>query len=67
MEEITQQQRLGIAKNQVLGQSYDLFFNLRELKASDSENGRSWAIAATKAEELYAWICYVLTLDRDRS
>jgi hypothetical protein len=54
-------------KQQVLEQSYELFFNLRELKTRDSENGRSWAIAATKAEELHAWICYVLTLDGDRS
>jgi hypothetical protein len=60
MEEITKQQ-------QVLVESYELFFNLRALKASDPSNGRAWAIAATKAEELYAWICYVLTLDGDRS
>lgn len=32
---------------------------LDELKSADPERGRLWAIAATEAEKLIAWIGYV--------
>ena len=38
--------------------SWDLFQALLRLKQTEKDNGRVWAIAATRAEELHAWIAY---------
>lgn len=40
--------------------SWQLLGALRSLKASDTIRGREWAIAATEAEKLHAWIGYVV-------
>ena len=45
-----------------MGISWQLLVLLRKLKAADSERGREWAIAATDAEKLHAWISYVVAM-----
>ena len=40
----------------------NLFLRLQQLKASDTKHGREWAIAATEAQKLTAWISYVIAL-----
>ena len=42
--------------------SWHLLVLLRKLKAADPERGREWAIAATDAEKLHAWISYVVAM-----
>ena len=44
-----------------LDASWQLFCELLSLKTSDSRRGREWAVAATQAEKLYAWINHVIT------
>lgn len=41
-----------------LQMSWDLYNALLRLKQTDKKNGRVWAIAATDAEKLHAWIAY---------
>ena len=45
--------------------SLDLYQALFRLKQADASNGRVWAIAATEAEKLHAWICYAVGVAND--
>ena len=50
-----------------LGVSWDLFKGLRRLKLHEPEKARLWAIAATEAERLHAWIAYVVGVASDET
>lgn len=43
-----------------LQMAWELYRSLVELKSADPDRGRLWAIAATDAEKLFAWIGYVV-------
>lgn len=45
--------------------SWDLYQALFRLKQTDASNGRVWAIAATDAEKLHAWISYAVGVVND--
>ncbi len=50
-----------------LANSWDLFKKLRQLKSHDAGKARLWAIAATDAERLHAWIAYVVGVASDET
>jgi hypothetical protein len=52
----------GIAE---MALALQLFQMLKKLKGSDPQRGREWAIAATEAEKLHAWIAYTVTFAFD--
>lgn len=43
-----------------LDDSWNLFVKLLQLRLLEKHKARLWAIAATDAEKLHAWIAYVL-------
>lgn len=45
--------------------SSNLFHALLHLKQTDTANGRLWAIAATEAEKLHAWIMCAFDVAND--
>lgn len=45
--------------------SWDLLQALLRLKQADAHNGRLWAIAATDAEKLWAWLVYAVGAAND--
>lgn len=46
--------------------AWELHGALVELKSTDASRGRLWAIAATDAEKLFAWIGYVVGVGDER-
>lgn len=64
-EQIDRDFELSEKRSYVLDTSWTLVQALNELKQEEPELGRLWAIAATDAEKLHAWIGYVLPIALD--
>lgn len=64
MSEKMQEIEIDDSSQKAMSASWELLSLLRELKQRDSDRGRLWAISATDAEKLHAWVCYVVaTMD----